>query len=408
MARLDDAADGLKAISAHRESILDAYLNNFGALHATEENQSAIKALLKHHLAWQIEPDEPVQLSRALTTTLGAVTRNYRMTNANIIVGSLWQEIEESISGYKEARKRGAEEDSQTYLGNAFEYGHQLIEGLGDAIANFSHHISSGFTHIHNLELRALENRKMIDRATQFNNILATFDYEDLHTKAGTDPELRRLLLKAIPKALEQCRKELRYAIGRLTDMLHTINRQKRKSQLIDNVLSLYQNQDSYTPTIDNLDDLPVILNRAEKLMDTARADIRHPDQEELLAEIIQKLPQLGVCEDESYSPEPVKNALEVDSKLVPLDPIRSAALDALSLVKETGDNLSAKDVYLALEMDCESELWLMSLVNEVYGLPDTERKNLNLEFVEEQDDIYNGNFWVSDVIIQPLTGNRT
>lgn len=404
MALLDDAADGLKAIATHREAILDAYLHNHGALHDTDENQSAIKALLKHHLAWQIDPDEPVQLSRALTSTLAAVTRNYKMSSANVVVGHLWQEIEEAIAGYREAKKRGAEEDSLTYLGSAFDYGYQLIEGLRDAIAHFSHHISSGFTHIHDLDLRAIENRKMIDKATEFNNILETFDYADLQTKAGTDPELRRLLLKAIPKALETCRKELLYAIERLTDMLHTINRQQRKSRLIDSVLNLYQNHEAYTPGIDDLDDIPPILNRAEQLMDTARADIRNPDQEETLTDIVQKLPSLIPVEDEEFTPEPVTNALQAENETIPLDPIRSAALDALTLVKESNQDVSARDVYRALDMDCDPELWFMALVNEVYGLPDVDRNSLNLEFIEQQDTLFTGNYWVADIVLHPVS----
>ena len=54
MARLDDAKDGLKAISVHADALLDAYLNTQSRLLDTEQNQSAIKSMLKHHLAWQI------------------------------------------------------------------------------------------------------------------------------------------------------------------------------------------------------------------------------------------------------------------------------------------------------------------------------------------------------------------
>jgi len=405
MARLDDAADGLKSLATHHGPVLDAYLNHRGTLHDTEENQAAIKALLKHHLAWQLDPDEPVQLSRALTTTLSAVTRSYRMSSANVVIGHLWSEIEEAINGYQEAKKRGAEEDSLTYLGIAFEYGQQLIEGLTESIAMFSHHISSGFTHIHNLDLRARENRKMIDRATEFNNILSTFDYQDLQAKAGRDPDLRRLLRKAIPKALEACRKELIYAIDRLTDMLHTFNRQQRKSRLIDSVLGLYQNQETYTANIDDLDEIPQVLNRAEAIMVSAKADIRNPDHEDALAEIVHKLPPIVPVEEEAHKEEPVKNALEGETELLPVDPIRTAVLDAVSLVQETSQSISAYEVYQVLELECEPELWFMTLVNEVYGLPDIDRKSICLDFLERRDGTFRGNYWVSDIVINPASG---
>lgn len=53
MARLDDAKDGLKAIAVHSDVLLDAYLNTQSRLLDTEQNQPAIKSMLKHHLACQ-------------------------------------------------------------------------------------------------------------------------------------------------------------------------------------------------------------------------------------------------------------------------------------------------------------------------------------------------------------------
>lgn len=406
MALLDDAADGLKALAKHHAPILESYLNNRGALVDTEENQSAIRALLKHHLAWQLDPDEPVQLSRALTSTLAAVTRGYRMSSANMVVGHLWQEVNEAISGYQEAKKRGAYQDSATYLGMASDAGYQLIESLREAIAHFSHHISSGFTHIHDLDLRARENRRMINKATEFNNILETFDYSELHAKAGTDPDLRQLLLKAIPRALERCRKELLYAIERLKEMLHTINLQRRKSILIDTILGLYQEIETYTPSIEDLDQIPLVLNRAERLMHIAKADIRNPAQEIILAEIVEALPSTALREDEEFTPEPVTNARDAEVEELPLDPIRSAVLDTLSLVQEVQEPISALQVYKALQLECGSELWFMALVNEVYGLPDLERKRIRLRFNEQQDDVFKGNYWVSDVVLQQSAGD--
>ena len=166
-----------------------------------------------------------------------------------------------------------------------------------------------------------------------------------------------------------------------------------------------YQNHEAYTPSIDELNDIPNVLNRADRIMVTARADIRNPDQEEPLAEIVQSLPVPKPLEDEDHAPEPVTNALHAESQDMPLDPIRCAVLDILSLVSETTQSVSAKKVYQALKLNCDSELWYMALVNEVYGLPDTERKNVHMEFVERRDPTFSGNFWVSDIILRHTSG---
>ena len=406
MARIDDAADALKTLAKHSEVILDAYMNQGGALLDLEENRPAIKALIKHSLAWQMDPDEPVRLSQSLSKLLAAVTRSQLRYSANSAVADLWKEIDDAIEGYREAKNRGALEDSEHYLSNAFFFGHQLIESLKDSLAVFAHHLNSEFTHIQNLDLRAIENRKMIERASEFNTILESFDYQELYNKAGTDTDLRRLLLKLIPRALEECRKQLSYSIERLVNMLHTINHQQHKARLVDSILTLFDREEAYLPNVDDLMGLPAVLNIAPKLAGSVYADLTNPEHEASLASIVESLPALNPTEKESFTPEPIKNALEGEVIELITDPTRVAIQETLALLEMTDSKISAKAVYelKMLQQSCDLELWYMTLVNEVQGLPYQERSKIHLKFIESQDSTFNGNYWVSDVILQGRT----
>ncbi|WP_151670034.1 hypothetical protein [Nitrincola schmidtii] len=409
MARIDDAADALQALAKHRDIIIDAYLNQGGALHDTEENRSAIKSLMKHQLTWQIDMDEPVRLSQSLTSLLAVVTRSQLRFSANSAVADLWKEIEGTIDGYREAKNRGALEDSNHYLENAFFFGHQLIESLRSSLSIYARHINTEFTHIHNLDLRAIENRKMIERASEFNTILETFDYQDLHNKAGDDSDLRRLLLKFIPSALEDCRKQLGYSIERLINMLHTINRQQEKARLVDCLIEKFDRDESYHPSVDDLNDLPSVLNRAVRLCNPIYPDLANPEHEDILASIVESLPTLTVTEKEKFVPQPVKNGLNEKAVEIPVNPMIIVVQEILELLSGTDEPISAKKVYHISKLDnhCELEIWYMALFNEINGLPLKQRASLDIHFVESPDDTFSGNFWVSDIVLRKVGRNE-
>ncbi|SIQ99644.1 hypothetical protein [Marinobacterium stanieri] len=405
MARMDDAADGLRAIGLHRDALLDAYLNHHGAISDSEDNKPVIRALLKHHLAWRLEEDEPVQISSALIPTLSAVTRSYRMTTADLSIAHLWREIQEAIEGYRDAKQRGSHIDCETYIGTAYDLGHQLIENLREGVAQFSHHISSGFTYIHDLKLRARENRRVIRRASQLNDVLETFDHASLQQLAGVDPQLRRLLLRALPKALEACGKELVHAIARLTEMLHTITRHQRLSQLIDAIAGLYQTDHAYVPSIEWLEDVPPALNIAPPLLQRSMVDPRNPEHEDDLIAIVNGLPRLDPLEEEAFTPTLIQDGLEQVTEVIAPHPVQIAANLMIELALESSRPVSARQIHGAYPVESDLEMWLLTLVNTVNALSDKQRQQLDMMFVEAIDSVLSGNRWVSDIVLRRKEG---
>ncbi len=401
MARLDDAKDGLKAIAAHADALLDAYLNTQSRLLETEQNQPAIKSMLKHHLAWQIDPDEPVVLSRALTTTLDTLTRSYRISVANSEVGSLWTEMMRAVDDYQQAYVKGASTDADTFLGQAFELGFQLIESLRNALAGYSHYINSGFTEIRDLDLRAKANRRMVNRARDFNDVLESFDFEELDSKAGYNTELRLLLRKVIPRAIARCSEELNYAIGRLREMLHVINEQQIKTRLVEQVLELYERQDDYSPSLDSLDAIPQSLNKAPALMVGSRANPYHEGSALALAEIASKLETSGSKEVEVHTPEPVVDGLDAEEVELESNPIWLAAQNLIELTIQQNGVFSATKVYEQFDLPCSKELWLLGLVNAVNAIKGEHRNDIELRFVERVDAQMSGNLWVEDILLR-------
>ncbi|MFT6914588.1 MAG: hypothetical protein ACJAWL_000884 [Motiliproteus sp.] len=406
MARIDDAAAGLKAIGGHHAAILDAYLNHRGRIPPTADNESVIKSLLRHQLAWRMDDDGHVQLSRALIPTLVAVTRSYRRTSADREVAGLWQDVLESVELYREAKRRGATEDADNYLMSAYDSGYQLAETLRDAIAMFSYHISTAFSHVKNLSLRAAENRRVIVRASKLNDILESFDYQELQELAGNDPGLRLLLLKSIPKALEQCGKELVFAIDRLTGILHTINHQQSKSQLID-ALDTYFNQDELVePSIDGLDLYPPVLNICPQVLAPSAPYLQSMEHEEQLIGIVHALAILTPLPNEQYQKTPIADGVD-EIVAAEVHPALESSLTLIALVEREGLEISAMQIYRSLHFEFGMELWLLTLVNAVNALPLPRRQRLQVTYTEKVDALFNGNFWVSDVRLSTRQGQE-
>lgn len=403
MAKNNEAADALQAIANHKQIIIDAYMIHGGVIHDTEDNHAAIKSLKKHQLVWQIDPDEPIRLIPDVSKLLSTVTRSNIRYIANSDVAEKWSAIEDAIDGYHKAGELGALADKERCANDALMHGYELIAKLKNALSDYARHINTEFTYVHNLELRAIENRKMINRASEFNDILATFDYQDLYNKAGNDDQLRRLLLKFIPMALEECRMQLGYSIDRLVKLLHTFNQQQEKLRLIDSFITHYDQNEAFLPSIDGLIEPPAVLNRAVEAVCSNYVDLNNPEHEEILEAIVERLPSTITTEKEVFEPEPVADELSEKFVELPVDPSRQAIQEVISLLSETELPLSARRIYefKGLSAECDMELWFMALVNEIYGLPVNQRSELSVRFCEEQDEIYKGNFWVRDIFLQ-------
>jgi len=401
MAGNQDAKDCLRAIHHHADVLLDAYHHHQNRLFDGDDTTSVSKAMLKHHLAWKIDDDDDVVLSRPLTNLFDTVTRSHRISMANAEIGSLWEEMMEQIDYYQEADKKGALRDAEMFQEHAFEAGFRLLDSLKLAIAGYSHYINSGFTEIRDLDLRARKNADMLKQAKTFNDLLESFDFSELERKAGHSSELRRLLRKVIPKSIGLCLSELSYAIGNLRSLLHEVNEQRTKTRLVNSLLAHYERNDEFIPTFDDINSVPEVCNRAQPLLLSSRADLDNPLYEVELSDLARSIESSQARDVEEHEASPVDNAMDIASVEQIPDPIWDAARQVLEVVKQDSQGaFSALKIYDVFDLECGHELWMLALVNTVNSLKAQERRGIHITYTERIDPIFNGNAWVSDVVL--------
>jgi hypothetical protein len=406
MAGPQEAVDTLKALARHADLILDAHLNQQGSLEKTEDNAYAIKALKSLRLLWQLEDEEQYQLSQVVTQLLDHSLRNYRRHMADEQIHSLWERLNQHLLvQYQHAKRRQLHKDQTRIAKELQECLYDLIEQLKQATLNFSYYITGGFTYITDLELRLKENERVLSRAHKMNVVLDSFHLDELEQIAGQDPLLRRLLLKHLPEVLSKCREQMVDTLHKLNALLVRLKKNVETSRLIAAFEAKYEETPGWQPDIENCQKPPTPLLLATPISLKAYAnlnDVRHeawlsgltanlhPPQKASTAETEQPL----ILEDTStLEPIAAENNRLITATEILLNEIQAQQL-----------SIHASEAYQLLDLDCEIDHWLLSLMNAYTSLNSELRQQIRFEFLEDPDNHYTDQFWTRDILISAMT----
>ncbi|MCK7546152.1 hypothetical protein MLC59_18500 [Marinobacter bryozoorum] len=410
MARSDDAQKTLRLIAAYSEEILEAHLSRGNCLPDTEENQGLIERLKHHRLAWQIDEDEDPRLNKDLVKLLNHITESDRRRWANEQVDTLWRELTELFEQYRKARANVSLPDQDRLEGEIKEHLHLLIEDIRGATETFSAYLNSGFSYITDLELRIRQNEHAIDRAGRLTALFGSFNIQELADQAGSDPFLKRLLLKYLPATLEEGRRNLSYALNQLRVMLVRLREDQRLNRLVGGFETHYQNNPGYTPSIDHLDleACPPPLNTVSPFQMNAIGDIYDPVDDEALIDLAASARIVDeMAPQESPTPDSVPSVdFDVDGEVVeePEDPVAVVIDDLIRylLDGDIGDReLCASEVLINSDLDIALPEWLATLSAELDALTGPDQAMIDIQYHHEQDPVYPDNHFIYDLILR-------
>lgn len=410
MARQDDAKSALRALANHADAILDAYLNSGGKIEDIPEHETVINTLSRHRLVWRIEETEPYQLRNVVTRLLNHCTETYRRQIASESVAGQWSHLQDLFDQYRTATSRSLVEDKQNLEREIQERLMEIIEDIKGATIAFTYYISSGFAYITDLELRIEENRRVIERASQLNSLLESFQLPELARQAGQEPFLKRLLLRHLPAALEHSRKDLNYALDQLRLLLMRLREDQRLNKLVGAFETHYMNHRGFMPSIDDLPltTCPSAINTADPIFLKAYPDIYDPADESALAAIAGKV-RVYRDPDESRSKElervPVELGTEGETVIEEPDLVDEAVEELINAVLEDGMEIMAARAHRALEIDLDMESWLHALSSEIDSLPDRDRARVEVQYIGHHDAIFPDNHYVHDIVLRLRNG---
>lgn len=402
MAAEDDAIRALTALHNHRQVIVDAHLNNRGAINDVEENNAAINALKKHRFAWFHPEDDSAQLNGALSQLLDQTLRNFRRQMASEVIASTLDNLQNHlVIEYIEAKKRCLQRDQERLKSDITECIYDLIERLSQSVTMFSQYLSSGFTYVTDLDLRLRENQRVIKMGEKLNDVLSEFDIEELDILAGSDAELRRLMSSLLPRYIERVQAELVNTLHQLAELLNSTREGAERSRLIGAFEHAFGNDKGFSPNIDGLVKFPPVLNWVSLNPIVPWVNTLDASAEVALSDLCQGLRVISLPVIEaSQIVLKIEDATELPSLEMLPDPIVNAADDLVQCILQEGIKVTASKALLALEIDCPMSLWMGAVMNHIHSLRSETRERIAVTYIEEHHPLYPDNYYVYDLLI--------
>lgn len=409
MARAQDAKSTLQTLARFGGEILEAHLLHGNRLVETDENQSMLQKLEHHRLVWRIGDAEDLQLKKVLVHFLDHITETERRRYANAQVSHLWQALTDLFTDYKAAKVRSAFDDIDRLEGEIKECLAEVIEDIRNATEAFGAYINTGFAYVTDAELRIRENKRVIEQADRLIQLFESFKLNELAEQAGTDPFLKRLLLRYLPATLEASQKDLSYSLNQLRKMLVRMRENQRLSRLVGAFEAYYINHPGFEATIDHIDfiRLPEAFNTVSPFSIKGFGDIYDPADELILIELAanaRTTAETAVPVKVVVSATTVDFDVDGEVEVEESDPVEEAIAELLQLVI---DGVIGQEVILASDalnqsgLEVERADWLQALTAEIEVLPDDDRECIEIDVYYTPDPVYPDNLFVYEIALR-------
>lgn len=398
-----DAKRALKAISNHSDAIIGAYTRlGFGD---TNDDVKAIEALSKYRLISHLDEDENARIRNVLAKLLHHLMGRAKQASADASIAALWDEIQIRCANYKKALTISFE-DALTLENEIQELLGELIEEIGNATSDFSYYISTGFSHVTSLDLRITLNEQAINQAKRLNDVMESFRYAELQELASVD-FLRRMLLKILPRELENARKNLASAINILTQRLVTLRKDAALTNLVISFERHYSRDPNFMPSIGDVpaDKLPFCLRRSSAIIMTGYCDLItiNTHQLNLLSDLISTIPDKRDSKDkpETAFTGEIEIAIAGDVESIEPDEIDTAIHEIVDLVVNHQQRVTVREVLNCLSLDIRVGDFMAITQSYINALPESTRVLIKYEFIGDAHPQFKDVLIAEDMVLQ-------
>lgn len=389
----------LNALSNHSELIMQAYFS--GSVNEAEYSPKVIQNLIDLKVLWRPESDVELRLRPALRTLLeeSLQDENNRQIDANI--GNLLATLTTQAEHYKEALAHQRYHESQAYLSDLTEHVYTLTETLATNVRLLWSRISNEFGYVSSVDAKIRENELAQQQVTDMLNQLALFHFDQLSQLAGSQRELRQLLVVTLQSAFATSTQELSLVQSKLIELLGRFREFKGRTRLLKGfMLHMEQKPDFQPVNYATLSHVPTLFNRAKGIIKPAAADVNNVEQELELTALVNNLRSVNRLAQTHHN-RPMANPLVIEQEqsiALDEDLLKQEVESYFCKVIDSGVNTSALTYYKDNELEFDQEVWLYQVIGAFQGLPDTEREYFDIETQGSYHPIYDGNFIIQDI----------
>lgn len=394
-----------RAFARNKDALIAAHLRQDGFVDDAEIGERGMRELADLGLLWRAEEGGRHRLSQSVIDLFNVARRDEIRRHVSVDLADRLKSLEESVTSYRVARREGSEAEEHRFLLRVEEQVYSLRETLVAVSRQLWQEINSEFGYVTTIELKLQENRRVIRRAHRLNDNLALVDYETLASDrfAGDNPQLRRLFLGSLAKALAAIRDELVDALHRLEKMLFTFREQQYRTRLVMAFHQRFQRDPGFS--LSNYDELvrtPAVLNHVGPVGLSGHADLDETRHEEPLIRLVAGLRKREPEASPERAAEPIAVAQSDGAVTVNItvDPLREAVRAFYVGVAPGQARLAMSHRNLAPE-SCNADTWVQAIISRHNLMTARERQVFALECVQTYDRVFDGRFVVTDVRVE-------
>jgi hypothetical protein len=389
----------LRAMSKHVDLIMEAYLR--GSISETNDNSKVIETLIGSGILWRPEVNADLRLRRVVRALLeeGLCDERSRRIDAN--VGSALASLTTTTAHVKEALAKQRHTEAEAWLDDLAEQVYSLKETLKYSVRVLWERIHKEFGYVRSIEAKIRENELAQTQVSDMLEQLELFDFDKLGELAGSQRELRQLLVITLQSTFTEVAKELSLVQGRLIALLGRFREFQGRTRLLKGFLLHMEHKPDYRPaTYPQHSLVPKLFNQAPSVIKPAAIVIDNAEHEATLQEMVSRIkarhfqpalssPLRGSSEITLENPETI--AIEENQ-------LKAAVESYFCHVIDSGEQQSALEYYQHHQLSFDPEVWLYQVIGGYQALPEQERDYFALETHDAPHPEFNGNRIIEDV----------
>ncbi|MEW9798113.1 phosphoenolpyruvate carboxylase [Alteromonas sp. CYL-A6] len=391
----------LNALGRHSEIIMEAYIN--GSVVAHEHSPKVLEQLVQLGVLWRPDPDSELRLKGAVRTLLEGSLQDERNRTISANIGAALASLKTLTEHYKEALHYARYAEAASFMSDLTEHVYQLSESLANSVRVVFSRINNEFGYVSSVEAKIRENELAQGQVTELLSQLECFRFDELSEIAGSNRELRHLLVVSLQQRFSKAAQELSVAQARLLDLMGRFREFQGRTRLLKGFLLHMEQHPDFTPgNYANLSRVPVLFNQADNLIQDAAPDVNCVEHEADYQQIVASLSHVHrrSQRDEERTQSQDIDVAEQTRVALEKDPLQKAVEDFFCDVIDSGQAMSALTYYAGKSLEFDPEVWLYQVIGGYQSLNDTDKQFFALDAEGEPDAVFSGNFYINDVTL--------
>ncbi len=389
----------LNALSRHADIIMQVYLND--TLDETEVSPQVIDNLIKLGVLWRPDDDAGLRLKTTVRSLLESSLQDERNRQIDANIGSALSSLKTLAGHYKEALHHGRFNESQGHLSDLRQHVYALTESLSNSVRVLFGRINNEFGYVASIDAKIRENELAQSQVSELLSQIELFRFDELSEHAGSNRELRLLLVVTLQQAFARVTQELAIVQARLLELLGRFREYRGRTRLLKGFMLHMEQQPGFSPSdYTRLTQVPTLFNLASSLLPPAHADVRNVGHEAALQDIAGRIKALHHQPNQDQE-RASSTRIDIQQQAhieVEQNALKQAVEGYFLQVIDTGERLTALEYLQKNDLSFEPEAWIYQVIGGYQGLSSEEQAYFAIEASGHKHPVYDGNFIVEDV----------